>query len=53
VEETTVVHGEDFIVEVTLKNNSGEDTAMAYWWLNPIAPHIDGWHFGFFPPKDP
>ncbi|MCL2842600.1 MAG: S-layer homology domain-containing protein [Oscillospiraceae bacterium] len=45
VEETTLPQGEDFIVHVELKNNSGQDLEIATYFL--FAPHIPGEHWIF------
>jgi len=58
VENTRVRRGEPFIVNVELKNNSGEDYEITYFFL--FWPHIEGWHiaddWGFMraaPPGEP
>ena len=45
VEETTVKHGEDFVVDVRLKNQSGTALRMvvALNFPSPAFPYIDGW----------
>jgi len=54
VEEPTVVHGENFVVEITLNNNRGEDLEISFIG-HPVSPNIDGqiWHTGSFPSKYP
>jgi len=42
VEETTLPQGENFIVNVELKNNSGEDKEIVHVFL--FWPHIPNWH---------
>ena len=42
VEETTIMHGEDFVVDIRLKNQSGEDVVLYYTW-SPFIAHIEGW----------
>ena len=41
VEETTILQGESFKVDVELKNNSGKEQEITYIFL--FWPHIPGW----------
>ena len=45
VEETSLPQGENFIVHVELKNNSGQDLKIATYSL--FSPHIPGQHWIF------
>ena len=42
VEETTVMHGEDFVVNLRLKNQSGEDVEIGIWG-SLFIPSIPNW----------
>jgi hypothetical protein len=42
VDETTLPQGEDFTVNVELKNNSGKDVEIVYTFF--FFPDIQGWH---------
>ena len=54
VEKTTVKHGKDFVVDIRLKNQSGEDVEIAHGYTHathfsaaiPLFwPQIEGWRF--------
>jgi len=52
VEETTVKHGEDFVVDVCLKNQSGEGEEIFYYY-SPFIPYIANWTDTSFDPFIP
>ena len=49
IEETSLPQGEPFMVNVELRNNSGEDHEIVHVLL--FLPHLPGWHIGM--PVDP
>lgn len=51
VQKTTVRKGEDFVVDVYLKDQSGEDVSISYHF-SPVFPKIDGWQYYGFPLLD-